>query len=51
MRKTYEYIILVEGKPVARGKNLKDMLEKVEKKFPKKKITIRYEYPPGVLIA
>jgi len=51
MKKTYKYVILIEGKPIAKGKNLKALLKKVEKKFPKKKITIRYEYPPGVLIA
>ena len=49
--KTYEYVILVDNEPVARGKNLKKMIEEVEKKHPKKKIAIRYEYPPGILIA
>jgi len=49
--KTYEYVILVDDKAVARGKNLKKMIDEVEKKYPKKKIAIRYEYPPGILIA
>ena len=50
-RKTYEYVILIDNKSVASGKNLKKMLEKVEKKYPKKQISIRYEAPQGVLIA
>ena len=49
--KTHRYVILVEDKPVARGRNLKKILDRTEKKYPNKKIIIRYEYPPGILIA
>jgi hypothetical protein len=49
--KTYEYVILVDDKTVARGKDLKKMWEKAKKKYPRKKLAIKYEYPPGTLIA
>jgi len=51
MGKFYEYEILVGDKAVARGRNLKLMLEEAEKKYPKKKISIRYIPPEGILIA
>jgi len=51
MGKFYEYEILVDEKAIVRGRNLKIMLEEVEKKYPKKKISIRYIPPEGILIA
>jgi hypothetical protein len=49
--KTYDYVILMDDKPVARGKNLKKMWEEAKKKYPRRKLAIKYEYPPGILIA
>ncbi len=49
--KTHEYQILFDDKVVARGKNLKQMWEEAKKKYPLKKLSIKYEYPPGILIA
>jgi hypothetical protein len=51
MAKTYSYVVLVEKKPVCRGKNLKKMLKEARRKYPKKKISIRYEYQEEILIA
>lgn len=51
MVKTYSYVVLVGKKPVFKGKNLKKMLKDARKKYPKKKISIRYEYPEEILIA
>jgi hypothetical protein len=51
MTKTYTYVVLIEKKPVSKGKNLKKMLKDARKKFPKKKISIRYEYPEEILVA
>ena len=51
MGKFYEYEILIDDRSVARGRNLKIMLEEVERKYPKKKISIRYIPPEGILIA
>lgn len=51
MGKFYEYEILVNDRPMARGQNLKKMLDEIEKKYPKKKISIRYIPPEGILIA
>ncbi len=50
-RKTHEYVILADDVPVARGLNLKKMWDETKKKYPKKKLAIKYEYPPGILIA
>jgi hypothetical protein len=49
--KPVEYTILIDSKPIATGRNLKKMIEEVEKRYPRKKITIRCKYPPGILIA
>ena len=51
MGKFYEYEVLVDDKPIARGQNLKKMWEEAKKKYPRKKLAIKYEYPPGILIA
>ncbi len=51
MAKTYSYVVLVEKKPVYRGKNLKKMLKETRKKYPGKKISIRCEYPEEILVA
>jgi len=51
MAKTYSYVVLVEKKPVCKGKNLKKMLKEARKKYPEKKISIRYEYPEEILVA
>jgi len=49
--KTHEYLILVDDKVISRGKNLKQMWEEAKKKYPLKRLSIKYEYPPGILIA
>lgn len=51
MAKTYSYVVLVEKKPVCKGKNLEKMLKEARKKYPEKKISIRYEYPEEILVA
>jgi len=51
LAKTYSYVVLVGKKPVCRGKNLKKMLEEVMRKYPRKKISISYEYPEEILVA
>ncbi len=51
MAKTYSYVVLVGKKPICKGKNLKKMVQEARRKFPKKKISIRYEYPEEILIA
>ncbi len=51
MPKTYSYVVLVEGKTIYRGKNPKRILKEAKKKYPGKKISIRYEYPEEILIA
>lgn len=51
MGKFYEYEVLVDDRPITRGQNLKKMLDETEKKYPKKKISIRYIPPEGILIA
>ncbi len=51
MAKTYSYVVLVEKKPICRGKNLRKMLKEVRRKYPKKTISIRYEYPKETLVA
>ncbi len=51
MPRTYSYVVLVEGKTVYRGKNPKRILKETTKKYPGKKISIRYEYPEEILIA
>jgi len=50
MVKTYSYVVLVEKKPICRGKNLKKMLKEARRKYPEKKISIRYEYPKEILL-
>jgi len=51
MAKTYSYVVLVGGKIVYRGKNLKKMLKEARKKYPGKQISIRCEYPEEILVA
>ncbi len=51
MRKTYEYVVMADSKVVARGKDLKRMYEEAKKKYPKKKISVKWEPPEGILIA
>ncbi len=51
MPRTYSYVVLVDGKTVYRGKNPKRILKEAKKKYPGKKISIRYEYPEEILIA
>ena len=51
MAKTYSYVVLVGGKTVYRGKNLKRILKEARKKYPGKKISIRCEYPEEILVA
>ncbi|GEM_PF-5056850 len=51
MPKTPVYVVLVDKKPVCKGKRLKRMLEEARKKYPRKKISIRYEYPEETLVA
>ena len=50
-KKTYEYVIYAEDKPVLRGKNLKKLLEAASSKYKNKKISIGWKAPEGVLIA
>ena len=50
-RKTFEYVIVVDNKPMIRGKNLKKMWEEAKQKYPNKKLAIRWEPPEGILIA
>ncbi len=51
MQKTYEYVIFVDDRVFERGKNLKRMYELAKKKYPDKKISIKWEPPEGILIA
>lgn len=51
MGKFYEYEILVDDKPIARGQNLKKMWEAARKKYSAKRLAIRYIPPEGILIA
>ncbi len=51
MPKTHMYVVPVDKKPVFKGKNLKRMVEEARKKYPRKKISIRYEYPKEILVA
>ncbi|MCS4540794.1 MAG: hypothetical protein HY929_00495 [Euryarchaeota archaeon] len=48
-KETFEYEILIKNERVSRGKNLKKMLDDVEKKYPNKKISIRCVYPKGII--
>lgn len=45
------YIILADNKPVCKGKKLEKILEEARKKYPRKKITVRCEYPEEILVA
>ena len=45
------YVVLVDKKPVCKGRRLKKMIEEARKKYPRKKISIRYEYPEEILVA
>lgn len=51
MGKFYEYEILVDNKPLARGQNLKKMWGEARKKYPVRRLSIRYIPPEGILIA
>jgi hypothetical protein len=51
MHRSYSYVVLIDEKAICRGKNLRKMLRDVRKKYPKKKISIRYEYPEEILVA
>lgn len=51
MGKFYEYEILVDDKPIARGRNLKNMWGEARKKYPTRRLSIRYIPPEGILIA
>ena len=51
MPKTYEYVVMVDSKVFARGKNLKKMYSEAKKKYPHKEISVKWEPPEGVLIA
>lgn len=50
-RKAYQYVILADNRPLARGQNIKKMWEEARKKYPTKRLAIRYEPPEGILIA
>lgn len=50
-KKTYEYVVYVEDKPLFKGKNLKKMLSEAKKQYKNKKISISWQAPEGVLIA
>lgn len=50
-KKTFEYVILVKNRPVARGKNLRKIWDEAEKVYPNEKLVIRWEPPEGILIA
>lgn len=51
MAKTYEYVVLVDGKPLYRGKNLEKLYSEARRKHPGKKISVKWEPPEGILIA
>ena len=51
MSKTYEYVVLVDDKPLYRGKNLEKLYNEAKKKYPGKKISVKWEPPEGILIA
>ena len=51
MPRTQFYVVLADKKPVCKGKNLKKMVAEARKKYPRKKISIRYEYPEEILVA
>ncbi len=51
MKDTYEYEILVDGKTVWSGMNPRKKFEEICKKYPRKKIGIKWKPPEGVLIA
>ncbi len=50
-KRMYEYAIMVGGKRVLEGRNLKEMWGKAKKKYPHKKLSIRWEPPKEILIA
>lgn len=49
--KTYEYVIYAGNKPVRKGKNVKKLLEEASSRYTKKKISISWKAPEGILIA
>jgi len=51
MGKFYEYEVLVDDRVIARGQNLKRMWEEARKKYPVRRLAIRYIPPEGILIA
>ena len=51
MAKTYEYVVLVDGRPLYRGKDLERLYFEAKKKHPGKKISVKWEPPEGILIA
>ena len=50
MPKTPVYVVPVDKKPVCKDKTLKKLIEEAQKKYPRKKISIRYEYPNEIHI-
>ncbi len=50
MPKTH-FVVLVDKKAVRKGKKLRKIVQETKKKHPRKKISIRYEYPEEILIA
>ena len=49
--KFFEYEILVNDRAFSKGRNLKKMWEEARKKYPTRKLSIRYIPPEGILIA
>ena len=51
MEKIYEYVVLVDGKPVLKGRDLKAMWKRAKEEYPNRGLSIRWEPPAGILIA